>query len=81
MTNQDRIKRSALKKLHEFVKFEIKCLEDGNLSLEYFSDEPVEGYFTTDEIKEVKPILHRLKTKEGIILECNIIGIESELLK
>lgn len=81
MTKQDKIKSCALKKLHEFVKFEIKCLEDGHLTLQCFSNEPVEGYFSKDELEEIKPILNRLKTKEGLILECNIIGIESELLK
>ena len=78
---QDSIKKSALEKLHNFVEFEIKCLEDGGLTLEYFSSEPVEGYFSKEELKEIGPILNLLKKKDGIKLECNIIGIESELLK
>ena len=40
MTELEKIRKSALAKLHEYVEFEIRELKDGKLSLSYFRFDP-----------------------------------------
>ncbi len=70
MTELDKIKESALAKLHEYVEFEIRELKDGKLSLSYFRFDPIDGYFSEEELKEIRRNIENISTKEGLIGYC-----------
>jgi len=77
--NKNEIRKSAFQKLEEYIKCEIKLLADGKLSLFYFGFEPVEGYFSKDELNELEYLTKQLKDpnkkRQAVIQFCNIYGI------
>lgn len=78
MTDKDKLKAEALKKLDWLVKAELKRLEDTKQGLGAFKLEIPEDYFNEEERKEVANSI--TQTKENIKFYCLCRGIESPLL-
>lgn len=76
---EDLIKRSALNKLIEIVRFELKRLVDCNLSLKSF-DLKWDGIFTEEEYKEIKFILKKLRSPGYVSFYCYFQGIDSQVV-
>lgn len=76
MTEKDKIKREALRKLEEYVRYYLMILADEGLSIDEFVYEPVEGTFTSEEEAEIANLVERIQGREGLIEYCTYNGIE-----
>lgn len=78
MTEKDKIKREALRKLCEYVSNNLRLLVREGRSIDDFVYEPVEGTFTSEEDAEIANLTKRIQCKEGLIEYCKYNGIEIE---
>lgn len=77
----DLIKRCALCKLREYVKSGIEELKEGMLPLSFFKFDPLEGSFSEEELKEIRRIIERIQTKEGLVDYCLFNDIDLSSFK
>ena len=82
MTEQDKIKRNALEKYKEYLKSELKRLNDGcldgtKLSVTEFEPEPpIKDGFEPEELKEIEYLFEKLKDIEELKSFCERNEVE-----
>ena len=76
MTGKDEIKRNGLKKLDKAVEFALSYLVDNRLSLESYSLEICDGYFTEEELNEISGSLAQASDKNKVRFYCDCRGID-----
>ena len=75
MTEADKIKTTALNKLDEFVKGELKYLKDNHMTLSSFDiNNMLDDFLSDKEIEEVKANLEQIK--KSVRPYCISRGIE-----
>lgn len=78
MTEQDKIKFNAQKKLVDYVKRQLRFLEDGKLTLQDFDYDIPDGYFTEAERPEIERSIQYVH--DHLKCYCRINDIKSSLL-
>lgn len=83
MNEQDKIKRSALQKLDEYVMGELNYLVANNLSIKSFRmTNMLPDIFSPEEEAEVKNCLQQLQNSKVVVYcACRGIDIPKQLIK
>lgn len=76
MAEKDRIKENGLRKLDKAVNFALNYLVDNNLSLESYSLEICDGYFSEEELNEISGSLAQVSDKNKVRFYCDCRGID-----
>lgn len=76
MTEKDEIKEGGLKKLDKAVEFALTYLVDNRLSLESYSLEICDGYFTEEELNEISGSLAQASDKNKVHFYCDCRRID-----
>lgn len=76
MTRKDKIKKDGLEKLDKAVKIALTYLVDNRLSLESYSLEICNGYFTEEELNEISGSLAQASDKNKVRFYCDCRGID-----
>lgn len=81
MSPKDQTKKEALNSLDEYVKGELRYLEDNDLKLENFSlENMLEDALSEEEKVEVSQNIEQIKNSVSFYCKCRGIVISSKLL-
>ena len=81
MTQKDQIKLKALETLDEYIKGELRYLEDNNLKLENFSlENMLEDALSEEEKLELSQNIEHIKNSVSSYCKCRGIVINAKLL-